>query len=102
MITRDYIDYAIQQAEAGIPDIPPIKGFSSDKVRRLLNWLCKPEGTNYLEIGTHRGSTLIPALYGNDHTIATCIDVWERVGILDGVTRADLKPTWLSTCRGGR
>jgi len=80
-ITREYVDEAIRRAEAGEPpDLPRMHGLSSDKVRRLLHWLCKPEGANYLEIGTHTGSTLIPALWGNPHVQATCIDLWTCEG----------------------
>lgn len=75
-ITRGYIDESIKQAELGLPaDIPIVSGLSSNKVRRLLNWLCQLEGANYLEIGTHKGSTLIPALWRNQAT-ASCIDMW--------------------------
>lgn len=90
MITKDYIDNAIQQAEAGLPvNMPEIVGFSSNKVRRLLNWLCKPFGSNYLEIGSHKGSTLIPALWNNNAT-ATCIDMWESHPALGDAKRSDL------------
>lgn len=75
-LDKAYIDLAILAAEVGEPPIPAMVGYSSDKVRRLLNWLCKLEGANYLEIGTHLGSALIPALWENDHAIATCIDNW--------------------------
>jgi len=88
-ITRDYIDKGIQRAENGQPlDLPPIHGLSSHKVRSLLNWLCKLPGTNYLEIGTHIGSTLIPALWGNPHVAATCIDLWTG---WEGAKRTDLE-----------
>jgi hypothetical protein len=75
-----YVDAAIQMALAGYPEyLPPVPGFSSSKVRRLLNWLCKMDGTHYLEIGTHRGSTFIPALYHNPYTKGTCIDNFSLV-----------------------
>lgn len=80
MITKEYIDEAIAQSEAGFPELPEVEGYSSDKIRRLLNWLCKVPEANYLEIGTHTGSTFIPAIYGNDHCIATCIDNWSMFG----------------------
>lgn len=75
-ITKEYIDEAIKQAEGGQPpDLPEIQGFSSGRIRRLLNWLCRLEGANYLEIGSYLGSTLIPALWNNQAT-ASCIDNW--------------------------
>jgi hypothetical protein len=91
-ITRDYIERAIQEADAGNPaGMPPVRGLSSAKVRRLLNWLCKLEGANYLEIGTHTGSTLIPALWNNPHTIATCIDKWTCEGAQGDTHREHLE-----------
>lgn len=70
----------IDDAEHGKPILPDeivnIEGFSSPKVRRLLNSLCAQPGANYLEIGVHIGSTFIPALYGNKAR-ATCIDSWK-------------------------
>ena len=91
-ITRDYIDEAIRQAEAGHPpDLPQVRGLSSAKVRRLLNWLCRLEGANYLEIGTHTGSTLIPALWNNPHTQASCIDMWTCEGAQGDTHREHLE-----------
>lgn len=90
-VTRAYIDEAIKQAEAGLPpDLPVVEGLSSDRVRRLLNWLCQLEGANYLEIGTHKGSTLIPALWGN-HALASCIDIWTAHPVLGNAQRVDLE-----------
>lgn len=70
----------IQDAADGKPDLPDevlhIKGFSSPRVRRLLNALCSQPGAVYLEIGVHVGSTFIPAVYGNEAQ-ATCIDHWQ-------------------------
>lgn len=70
----------IQDAADGKPDLPDevlhITGFSSPRVRRLLNALCSQSGAVYLEIGVHVGSTFIPAVYGNEAQ-ATCIDNWE-------------------------
>ena len=73
---EDYINEAIRQSILGFPqNLPPVNGLSSDRIRRLLNWLCQPEDTNYLEIGVHTGSTFIPALYSNQ-AVASCIDNW--------------------------
>ena len=50
-------------------DILKIKGMSGIKTKHLLNNLCyhlnKIKTIKYLEVGTHVGSTLIPALYKN-------------------------------------
>jgi hypothetical protein len=46
-----------------------IDGMSSDKVRHLLNNLCRHmDDTRYLEVGTWKGSTLISASYKNEGT----------------------------------
>lgn len=93
MIDKAYIQKSIELAEAGLPvDIPDVRGLSSDKIRRLLHWLCKPAGTNYLEIGVHRGSTFIPALWDNPDTYGQCIDIWDQSHwALGGATRADFE-----------
>lgn len=59
-----------------------IEGMSSPKIRHLLNNLCKLPHTRYLEIGTFRGSTFIPALFKNQSTIdyAVGIDNWSEFG----------------------
>jgi len=81
VITKDYIDRAIDMVEQGNhADFPHVSGLTSSKVRGLLNWLCKPDGTHYLEIGTHRGATLIGALWDNPHVVASCIDMWTCEG----------------------
>ncbi len=81
---------AIRRAAAGEPaDLPEVPGFSSPRVRRLLNLLCRELDARYLEIGTHIGSTLIPALWGNPHVAATCIDNWTLAQ--EPKTRADLE-----------
>lgn len=70
----------IQDAVDGKPDLPDevlhLPGFSSPRVRRLLNALCSQTGAVYLEIGVHVGSTFIPAVYDNEAQ-ATCIDHWK-------------------------
>lgn len=70
------IDIAIGLADGENPaTIPHVEGYSSDKVRRLLHNLAA-KSKRYLEIGVHRGSTFIPAVHGNYHLQATCIDNW--------------------------
>lgn len=91
MKTKQYINKAIELSEAGFPaDIPIVEGLSSNKIRRLLNWLCSTGGVNYLEIGAHRGSTFIPALWNND-AAGTCIDIWDSHWALNDAQRSDLE-----------
>lgn len=76
-LTKEFIEACIEKAEQGKPtSLPIIGGFSSSKVRRLLNHLCRRPGATYLEIGVHHGSTFIPALYRHPNVPATCIDLW--------------------------
>src|SRR5688572_4828452 len=53
--------------------IVKLTGLASPKVWHLLNNLCS-QADNYLEIGTYMGSSLMAALYGNDHVSATAVD----------------------------
>jgi hypothetical protein len=79
MMDVDTLKQLIDNAEHGKPELTEalvnFPGFSAPKVRRLLNALCSQSDARYLEIGVHTGSTLIPALYGNQAQ-ATCIDSW--------------------------
>ena len=50
-----------------------INGMSTPEVRMFLNELIDDD-TNYLEIGTHRGSTFVSAMYKNNHKSAIAID----------------------------
>lgn len=47
-------------------EVANLKGFSSPKIRHLLNNLCSYDPCNYLEIGIFTGSTFIPAIYKNE------------------------------------
>ena len=51
-----------------------VPGFTSNKVRHFLNNLCSSPDIIYLEIGTHKGATLISACYGNKHNRFIGID----------------------------
>jgi len=75
-IVQEYID-AIEGGNA--VELPDVKGYSSRKVRQLLNALVTNVATHYLEIGVHTGSTFIPSIYGSE-TMVTCIDNWSRFG----------------------
>lgn len=75
------ISQSIANAKQGISkltdEILALPGMSSDWNRHLLNNLC--EGKSYLEVGTHRGSTLISATYGNKST-GLAYDDYRRFG----------------------
>jgi hypothetical protein len=51
-------------------------GFSSPKVRHLLNNIMSGENINYLEIGVFKGSTFISSLYQNNVVSAYALDNW--------------------------
>jgi hypothetical protein len=74
------VERALVQAQLGISKLDKsiffLNGMSSPKVRHFLNNLCELPDTQYLEIGSWRGSTIISALYDNHTTVseAICID----------------------------
>lgn len=81
-----HVTQSIDNAYKGISrltdNVLKIEGMSSPKVRHLLNNLCSYPNTNYLEIGTWKGSTWISALFGNEASVlnATAIDDWSQFG----------------------
>ena len=74
-----HVERSIILASLGVSnlskDIFYLDGMSSPKVRALLNNLCDKKGTRYLEIGSWKGSTLISALYGNEHMVDLAIGI---------------------------
>src|SRR3989304_1141005 len=71
---------ASERMKSRIPEeVAQLRGFSSPKIRHFLNNLCSFGECKYLEIGTWSGSTLIPAMYGND-VEAMAIDNFSQFG----------------------
>ena len=54
------------------------RGFTSPKVRHLLNNLGSLDGLDYLEIGVHRGATFVAANYQNTLASSTAVDDWSE------------------------
>jgi hypothetical protein len=54
------------------------RGFTSPKVRHLLNNLGSLDGLDYLEVGVHRGATFVAANYKNRLSSATAVDNWSE------------------------
>ena len=54
------------------------KGFTSPKVRHLLNNLGSLDGLDYLEVGVHRGATFIATNYRNSLASAIAVDNWSE------------------------
>ena len=81
-ITNKFIADAIQLSLSNsLPErIYKINGMSSDKVRNILNNICKIDFFNYLEIGTLEGSTCISSLFNNNFNKAYLIDNWSEFG----------------------
>ena len=83
---HDFIDESVTNSRYGKSklndEILALEGMSSNKVRHLLNNLCSKPGTRYLEIGCFKGSTLVSALYGNNHWVekAVAIDNFSEFG----------------------
>ncbi len=55
-------------------EILDLEGMSSHKIRIMLNNLCENFDSNYLEIGSWKGSTFISAMYKNTKTFGVSID----------------------------
>jgi hypothetical protein len=59
----------ISQQATELPEEEQLMGFSGMSFRHLMNNLGNCPGANYLEVGTFRGSTLIPTVYGNEDVL---------------------------------
>lgn len=77
-LTQEFVEAALELADKGQSKINErereLFGLSSPRVKALLNNLCCLKGTNYLELGVYRGSTLISALFGNPECKAVGVD----------------------------
>lgn len=74
-------------------DVFNLNGMSTPEVRMFLNELVK-EDTNYLEIGIHRGSTFVSAMYQNNPKSAIAIDDFGGP-----LSASDVKDNFLSNCK---
>ena len=75
---KNAIDKATRDETKLIEQVFQISGMSSREGRILLNELVST-GDKYLEIGVHKGSTFVSALYGND-VAAVAIDNFSQFG----------------------
>ena len=75
------VKLAIENAETGVSRVSKaamsVGGFTSDKIRHLLNNLCRISN-NYLEIGIFRGSTYVSANCNNKLHHSYAIDNWSQ------------------------
>mmetsp|Transcript_24343 Transcript_24343/g.54892 ORF Transcript_24343/g.54892 Transcript_24343/m.54892 type:complete len:377 (+) Transcript_24343:39-1169(+) len=80
----EHVNICIVNARSGLsrllgrPEVLQVKGMSDSSVRHLLNNLASASGTNYLEVGSWRGSTFVSALANNEYTVdnALAVDTW--------------------------
>ena len=74
-----HVDNSFENAEKNISklskEILNIEGMSGTKTRHLYNNICSLEGSNYLEVGTWKGSSFVSSLYKNKIN-AIAIDNW--------------------------
>lgn len=60
-------------------DILNIHGYTSERIRHLLNNIGNAfPNTNYLEIGTWKGATLMSSIYNNSYKNIYAIDNWSE------------------------
>jgi len=59
-------------------NVMAVSGFSSPRVKSLLNNIVNAPDVNYLEVGTFKGSTFVAALYKNEVNSAYAIDNWSE------------------------
>lgn len=57
-----------------------LPGYSGYSVKHFLNNICSYPDTNYLEIGTWKGSTFVSAMYRNCLKNSSVIDNWSQFG----------------------
>lgn len=68
-------------------------GFSSSKIRHLLNNILELPDSNYLEVGVFMGSTFVSALYKNNLNSAYAVDNWSEFN-----DYGDIKTIFKTTC----
>jgi hypothetical protein len=77
-----HVEASIARAERGESKLDRAafrpRGFTSAKVRHLLNNLGSLEGLDYLEVGVHRGATFLATNYGNELRSAVAVDNWSE------------------------
>lgn len=78
-IVKSSIEKAEQESSKLSHEVSHLRGFSSPKIRHFMNNVCSYGTCKYLEIGTWSGSTLIPAMFGND-VEAMAIDNFSQFG----------------------
>jgi len=76
--TKQSIENAYNNKSKLSQEVLLMEGMSGDKTRHLYNNICNLSETNYVEVGTWKGSSFISALYNNTTTKGTSIDNWSE------------------------
>lgn len=91
---KQSINNAIKNKSKLNDDILNCGGFSSNKIRHLLNNVLDYPNLNYLEIGVFMGSTFVSSLYQNNINNAYAIDNWSEFN-----EYGDIKKIFNDTCK---
>ena len=88
----EFIENAIQKAEAEQSKLTKAAfeapGFTSPKIRHLLNNLGELPETHYLEIGVHKGATFVATNFKNNPLSSIAVDNWSEFAE-DGETKKE-------------
>lgn len=86
-----HIENSISKAILGISKLDEktlsISGWTSNRIKHLLNNIMELPDINYLEIGTFQGATFTSALYNNNLKSAYAIDNWSEFKTPDNLAR---------------
>lgn len=87
-----FIEEAIQKAEAEQSKLTSqafeAPGFTSPKIRHLLNNLGELPGSHYLEVGVHKGATFVATNFKNKLLSSIAVDNWSEFA-QDGETKKE-------------
>ena len=88
----DHVRRSIDAAEAGRSRLDEhafaVPAMSGVKIRHLLNNIGSHEHLRHLEVGCHKGGTLVAANYGNRLLSSHAVDNWSEFA-QDGVSRSE-------------
>lgn len=80
--TVEFIEAAIRKAEAGRSKLAggalDVTGYTSPKIRHLLNNLGELPGAHHLEVGVHEGATFVATNFRNRMSSSVAVDNWSE------------------------
>lgn len=87
-----FIEDAIKKAEKEESKLTPetfeAPGFTSPKIRHLLNNLGEMPESHYLEVGVHKGATFVASNFKNNFLSSVAVDNWSEFA-QDGETKKE-------------